>query len=491
MLSAGVLLLMLVTARALVSSGGKAFPLRSALVSRRFQSEWDDVFPTGGGEGAAAAPRETRPPAKKFQRKPERAVEGNEWGDTPSSDSRGPPSAQGQWSSRRPPPARSDGPRPARSDAPRPAAGGRFSGGGGDSFARRGSPAAGSSFAPRQRSGPSSYRDGDRAPRDGYRPQSYPDRSPRDRGTFGAGRPADKFRSDRAPSYGDGSQSAQTSLGAVPSWDEEATMPESHEPVYGYFEGDHLYGVSPVHTAISSGRRNVTELIMQAGMDLADKKDEKLALQIVQIARDKGIPIREFSKHDLNMMADNRPHQGFILRAEPLDFVKVEELGPASEFKCVLALDEVWDPQNFGALLRTAYFLAVDRVVVCAKNSAPLSPVVSKASSGAMEVMEIGSTSNMMRFLDRSRANGWQVVGTSLSDTSIPLMDATFDKPTILVLGNEGYGMRTNIVTRCDMLVKIPGLVETGTCVDSLNVSVTGGILMYSILGKSAAKPAA
>jgi 21S rRNA (GM2251-2'-O)-methyltransferase len=72
-------------------------------------------------------------------------------------------------------------------------------------------------------------------------------------------------------------------------------------------------------------------------------------------------------------------------------------------------LDEVWDPQNFGALLRTAYFLRCDRVVVCSKNSAPLSPVVSRASAGAMEVMPVYSTDNMMKFLDKSRENGWQV----------------------------------------------------------------------------------
>lgn len=74
-----------------------------------------------------------------------------------------------------------------------------------------------------------------------------------------------------------------------------------------------------------------------------------------------------------------------------------------------MALDEVWDPQNFGALLRTSHFLGVDGVVVCAKNSAPLSPAVSKASAGAMEVMKVFSVDNMMRFTDKCVENGWQV----------------------------------------------------------------------------------
>ena len=256
---------------------------------------------------------------------------------------------------------------------------------------------------------------------------------------------------------------------------------DEESPKPAPYDGDHLYGISPIRLALASMRRNVTELLVQDGMDLSEKKDEKTAREILSAAQLNDIPITYMSKHDLNMLSENRPHQGFILRAEPLEFYKIEELPPAAEFQCVLALDEVFDPQNFGALLRTAHFLSCDRVVVCAKNSAPLSPTVSKASSGAMELMEIGSTSNMMRFLDRSKANGWQVVGASLSDKSVDLLDAKFDKPTILILGNEGSGMRTNIVNRCDMLVKIMGGSDS-SAVDSLNVSVTGGILMHHIL---------
>jgi 21S rRNA (GM2251-2'-O)-methyltransferase len=144
-------------------------------------------------------------------------------------------------------------------------------------------------------------------------------------------------------------------------------------------------------------------------MDLGNKKDEKGASDILRIAKQKGITIREFPKHDLNMLTENRPHQGFVLRAAPLQFKKLDTLVPSEEFQCVLALDEVWDPQNFGALLRTSHFLGVDKVVVCAKNSAPLSPTVSKASSGAAEIMDVYSTDNMMKFLDKSVENGWQV----------------------------------------------------------------------------------
>lgn len=142
-----------------------------------------------------------------------------------------------------------------------------------------------------------------------------------------------------------------------------------------------------------------------------------------------------------------------------------------------------------GALIRSSYFFGCDKIVLCAKNSAPLSSVVSKSSSGAMEFLEIYNAKNLMKFLDESKANGWQIVGTSLSEGAIDVQELDVSKPTILVLGNEGYGVRTNIINRCDQLIKIdkrqsPSSVISAQIdtIDSLNVSVTGGILIHQIL---------
>lgn len=258
-------------------------------------------------------------------------------------------------------------------------------------------------------------------------------------------------------------------------------------PLWDY-DGDHLYGISTIRAALVAQRRNITELLVQDGLDVTNKKDEKGASEILSLAAKFNIPIKEYSKHDLNMLSENRPHQGFVLRAHPLQFRRLDAGLPKSEaYKVILALDEVWDPQNFGALLRTGLFLGVDGVVVCSKNSAPLSPTVSKASSGAMEVMEVSSTENMMKFVDKSIENGWQVVGAALDPASLGLQELPLDKPTILVLGNEGSGIRTNILRRCTHLVRISGGTDT-EAVDSLNVSVTGGILMHHLLSQKHAK---
>lgn len=245
----------------------------------------------------------------------------------------------------------------------------------------------------------------------------------------------------------------------------------------------------------------------------------------------------------LNTLCGNRPHQGFILKARPLQFEpilflpRVEDatggdaatapaataaaggdeagkeedaggeaeegaadhkkqspapLSAASTGQVWLALDEVTDPQNFGALLRSAHFFGASGVVTCAKNSASLTATVSKSSAGAVEVMRVHSTANMMRFLKRSRENGWRVVGTSVSERSGPLHELPAGPgapPTIVVLGNEGYGVRTNVLRECEFLVEVAGdgggaVAEgaTASTVDSLNVSVTGGVLLFHLL---------
>lgn len=259
----------------------------------------------------------------------------------------------------------------------------------------------------------------------------------------------------------------------------------------------------------------------------------------------------------LNTLCGNRPHQGFILKARPLQFepilflprvenddtgdaattptavvaaagqqattttadneetyeeaAAVEEsaaaaapkpnpkskqlpapLAAASTGQVWLALDEVTDPQNFGALLRSAHFFGAAGVVTCAKNSASLTATVSKSSAGAVEVMRVHSTANMMRFLKRSRENGWRVVGTSVGERSGPLHELPAGPgapPTIVVLGNEGYGVRTNVLRECEFLVEVAGdgggaAAEgaTASTVDSLNVSVTGGVVLFHLL---------
>lgn len=280
-----------------------------------------------------------------------------------------------------------------------------------------------------------------------------------------------------------------------------------------------MYGVGPVLAALSAGRREFYTLYTQEGLDLSTnnkkKKDKKGSEKVLRIAEKLGLSKKEISKHDLNMISDNRPHQGLVLDASPLEMVSIKELDPvpADEGNVLiwLALDEVTDPQNLGAIIRSAYFFGVAGVVLCAKNSAPLSGVVSKASAGSLELMELRCCKNMMQFLVSSADNGWRVLGGSVAPKAVPLNEVASGLPTILVLGSEGTGLRPLVERSCTQLIKIPGNIpvdvsagvqdddETSEsnqkcsaeefrsflAVESLNVSVAAGVLLHHLIGSN------
>lgn len=171
-----------------------------------------------------------------------------------------------------------------------------------------------------------------------------------------------------------------------------------------------------------------------------------------------------------------------------------------------LVLDEVVDPQNLGALLRSAHFLGQGKlgVLVCSKNSAPPTAVVSAASAGALELATIYSTTNLPRTLNQANDDGFRIIGASsavpnkneddlefpqLYDLQeLPMSVTEDDRPVLLVLGSEGHGLRTLVAKACTEFVRIPSGMDGSTSlqegVDSLNVSVTGGILLWQLLNR-------
>ncbi|KAM0018164.1 putative 23S rRNA (guanosine(2251)-2'-O)-methyltransferase [Helianthus debilis subsp. tardiflorus] len=271
--------------------------------------------------------------------------------------------------------------------------------------------------------------------------------------------------------------------------------------------GECVYGVGPVLAALSANRREFYVLYVQEGIDLTGnnkkKKDKKAFEKVLKLADKIGLTTKEISKHDLNMFADNRPHQGLVLDASPLEMVNIRQLDRVAENEGTglwLALDEVMDPQNLGAIIRSAYFFGASGVVLCAKNSAPLSGVVSKASAGSLELTELRSCKNMMQFLVSSAENGWRVLGGSVSSRAVDINEVVTGAPTILVLGSEGTGLRPLVERSCTQLVKIPGNIpvhlsagledvdpQSFVAVESLNVSVAAGVLLHHLAGSKTA----
>ena len=268
--------------------------------------------------------------------------------------------------------------------------------------------------------------------------------------------------------------------------------------------GEVIFGQNPVKEAMLQNKRDeFYRLWIQEGDGGSYSSDEKMIAR----AKELGCTISYATKHDLNMLTESRPHQGVALDCTPLEMDSIESLleengsGDDAETRrdrqhpLWLALDEIIDPQNFGAILRTAHFLNINGVVVCAKNSAPLSPVVSKASSGAMESIKVYQTNAMHKFLAKCVDDGFNVVGLANQSGAENVSDLSLNQPTVLVVGNEGSGLRTNVRRACSRIAKIEGGSDKNgaganktTSVESLNVSVATAIALFQLTNTNAVK---
>ena len=172
-------------------------------------------------------------------------------------------------------------------------------------------------------------------------------------------------------------------------------------------------------------------------------------------------------------MCPDAVHQGVVMRCSKLPFSSISDLPiPAEgELPLIVVLDQIEDPHNLGAVLRTCGFFDVSAVVLSKYNSCGLTPVVSKTSSGVAEWLTVISTTNLTSFIQKKKSEGYWIIG--LAEES----NQSFSKlerynPLILVLGNEGRGIRPLIRKQCDWLVSITG----NSKVSSLNVSSAAAI---------------
>ena len=224
-----------------------------------------------------------------------------------------------------------------------------------------------------------------------------------------------------------------------------------------------LYGIQPVFSALQQRKRVFSELFIKRG-----KNNLGLFSNILELAKEFGITVNEVPAKQLTEMCPNVVHQGVVLHCGILPFSSISDLSLSLEGKLplIVVLDQIEDPHNLGAIIRSCGFFDVSAVVLSKDHSCGLTPVVSKSSSGVVEWQTVISITNLTRFLKKQKSEGYWVVGLA-EDSNQSLSKLERDKPIILVLGNEGRGIRPLIRKQCDWLVSITGNPE----VSSLNVS--------------------
>lgn len=267
----------------------------------------------------------------------------------------------------------------------------------------------------------------------------------------------------------------------------EKLVRERSTPESGAENHETVFGIAPCLLALTHGRRKAHKLFVKDG----ETSNRSSVVKVCEEAHRRGVQVHRVSKKDLDKMSSGRVHQGVCLQASPLCYLTEDSVPKRSDNRppLWLVLEEIQDPMNLGAILRSAYFLGVDRVASSLHDSCPLSPVVSKASSGVMEVFGVYGYENLEDMLRLKASQGWQVVGTVGTEAEeshvIPVTqcsDFQLTKPTLLLMGGEGEGLSKELLSLCQTLLSIPAGRELFPGIESLNVSVATGILLHSLL---------
>jgi len=227
-----------------------------------------------------------------------------------------------------------------------------------------------------------------------------------------------------------------------------------------------IYGINPVLEALRAKR--VTAIRVSA------RADDRLNA-IVELAGRQGIPIRRAPGDELARFARGGAHQGVVADIDEARSLSVEELvAGASGVPLIVVLDQIEDPHNVGAILRTADAAGCDGLIRQSRHAARLDGAAAKASAGAVAHVKIAEVVNIARALDALKQAGiWTVGLAGDAPKSYEQIDLTL--PTALVVGAEGTGLRRLVRERCDLLASIP---MTGH-VQSLNVSVAAAVALF------------
>ena len=233
-----------------------------------------------------------------------------------------------------------------------------------------------------------------------------------------------------------------------------------------------LYGIHPVCEALSARRRHIHQVYLQK-----DNKSGRLA-RLASLADSRGIRVETIGSGELKKLAGTAGHQGAAARVERYPLTALSDLLAATEATrdplFLLMLDNILDPQNLGAILRTALCVGVNGVIMPKDRSAAITPAVSRASAGALEHIRLSRVTNLVQTIKQCKKSGLWIMGLD-KDAAQSLFDGEMTGSLAIVLGGEQKGIRPLVKKHCDFLVSIPQL----GAVDSLNASVAAAVAMY------------
>lgn len=233
-----------------------------------------------------------------------------------------------------------------------------------------------------------------------------------------------------------------------------------------------IFGRKPVLEAIKSGQQ-IEQILIPFGAKGSFYGELKSA------AKKNKIKISELPQHKFSQLEKGNNTQGVIANIPEFNFSSVEEIVENTKQvknPTLLLLDSIQDPQNLGAILRSAECFGVDGVLITTHQSSPITETVEKTSAGAINHLKIAKVTNLNQEIKHLKDEGFWIVGSTL-ENSQDYRTVDYKMPTALILGNEEKGIRKLVADNCDFLVQIPMKGK----IQSLNVSVAAGILLAEI----------
>lgn len=201
---------------------------------------------------------------------------------------------------------------------------------------------------------------------------------------------------------------------------------------------------------------------------------------IRRLAKEKNIVVKDTQDKKLSQLAGGASHQGVIAIGAFGEYVSVEDILEVSRKKgtkpFIIICDEIEDPHNLGAIIRTAETAGADGIIIPKRRSASLNATVAKTSAGAISYVPVARVSNLASCIDTLKENGVWIYGTDASGSDYCQTD--FTGSMALVIGSEGFGISRLIQKKCDFMVKLPMYGN----INSLNASVASGIFMYEVV---------
>lgn len=231
-----------------------------------------------------------------------------------------------------------------------------------------------------------------------------------------------------------------------------------------------IYGRNVVKEAFFSNRE-IYELFI---LDSIVNKEKGL----IDKFREKRIPITILNKGQMNNKFQGN-HQGFAASVKDYEYYDLDDVINQDLKQCFIILDGLEDPQNLGAILRTADATKMDGIIIPKNHSVSLNGTVAKVSVGAIEHVKMIQVSNIANTITKLKQKGFWIIGTDMAGEKL-YSDIDVSTSIAIIIGSEGYGMSRIVREACDYLVNVPMMGY----VNSLNASVTAALLMYEVLRK-------